>query len=155
MTRRLLDWQPASPSRYPCLASALFLSEKEFLAQALAAYNAASRDLVPPPGERWLDRHNGPYSNAEGFYDSLVHHFSERLRRRAYLTGHMVQSPGPGEVADEPGPGAGRSPADMGHGWPASASAGGPRSSGPSASPERVTPMQNGFSSSDDGKDFQ
>jgi hypothetical protein len=108
------DWVPATADRYPTLKSAIFVSGDDFLRLALQAYYAAMRDMVPPAGESWLQGGDGvaielPYSCPEELQRSLLHHLGERLSGHAHKTGHFVALPAR----------AGRSPADMGHGWPA------------------------------------
>lgn len=127
MSRTAQNWIGPASGRYPTLASAIYLGQEEFLRHALDVYQAAKRDVLPEPGESWLDAEGWPWATAQEFYDSLLLRFGERLRRRAQLTGHLVESQAQDDAGDNncPEPGAGRSPADKGHGWPASP-AGGP-----------------------------
>ena len=125
MSRTYATWLGSYNGHYPTLASAVYLTQEEFLRHALDAYNLARRDLLPESGQRWLDPEtDGSWSTAQGFYEGMVHHIQERLRRRAALTGHLAEVPFE-EEQEEAGDincqdlGAGRSPADKGQGRPA------------------------------------
>ena len=128
MSQTSQDWLGSYEGHYPTMASAVYLAPDEFLRHALDAYNLARRDLLPENGQRWLDPEtNGSWSTAQGFYQGVMQRLGERLRRRALLTGHLVQSQIEDDASDNNAQtqGDGRSPSDMGHGWPAPA-AGGP-----------------------------
>ena len=124
MSQTCEKWKGAYEGHYPTMASAVFLTPAEFLGHAMDAYNAAKRNLLPDPGSPWLDS-CGSWSTAQGFYESLTARLAERLRRRALLTGHLVEVQIEDDASDNKDLGAGRSPADVGHGWPVVALAAG------------------------------
>lgn len=123
-------WVGPIPARYPTPDACRFIRAEDFLALALKAYLAASRQMEPPAGEPWVEA-GATWADAEGFYDALRRGLTDRLRRAAVDAGHLLQEPWSAEDWAELGgsespPGAGRSPADKGHGWPAFAPAVGP-----------------------------
>jgi hypothetical protein len=139
------EWVKPDPARYPTPAACRFIRGEDFMALALKAYLAASRELVPPAGERWVDDLGNVWSGPEGFFDALLHHLGERLRWHAIDSKHLLEVPWSAEdiaedarssaefmamleqAARNVSPvGGGRSPPDKGHGWPALAPAVGP-----------------------------
>lgn len=126
MSRLAQDWQGAYAGHYPTMKSAMYVSREEFLAHALDVYKLATKDLCPPDREPWMQG-DGSWSTAEGFCESLMFRMGERLRRRAVLTGHLLETPWPDSQDDtdtdcSPGRSLGQT---MGHGCPA-LPAGGP-----------------------------
>ena len=125
MSRTSQDWVGPEAGRYPTLASAIYLGQAEFLRHALDVYQAAKRDLLPEPGEPWLDAEGWPWATAQEFYNCLQLRFGERLRRRAQLTGHLVEfeveddDDSQDDAGDNNSREAARSAVSMGHGCPA------------------------------------
>jgi hypothetical protein len=135
-------WAKPTAARYPTLRSALYCSAEDFLRLALQAHYAAVRDMQPPDGQRWLWSDSDlvepmPWGGAEFLHDQLLHHLGERLRRLAIERGHLAEvpcAPDPeDDFEDPPLPGAGRSPAVKGQGWPVLVPAVGPALQGPQA----------------------
>jgi hypothetical protein len=134
-------WAGPDPARYPTPAACRFIRGEDFMALALKAYLAASRDLVPPTGTPWVDE-GATWSDAECFHAALERHLGERLRRAAIDGGHLVEEPCSAEESAEDAAfqsalaawaggssspaGGGRSPPDKGQGWPALVPAVGP-----------------------------
>lgn len=77
-------------------ASCRFVGPDEFVAMALAAYYAASRDLEPPEGEPWAytgDDVSGVayWAGPEDFLAGLLHHVDQRLHGMAIDRGYAVE----------------------------------------------------------------
>lgn len=145
-------WVRGTGLRYPTPRSVQFASAEDFLRLALQAHLAACRDMVPPPGERWIDADlDSTWAGPEDFMQGLLHHLGDRLRRHAIKTRHLAEVPWTAdEVAEHEAfeaetqswlddldarasgagngaaAGAGRSPAHKGQGCPALLSAVGP-----------------------------
>lgn len=120
------SWAPCTAERYPDLQAALFVDQRQFLELCLDAYRDARRAMEPPKGETWVDAQGEvTWSDANGFYEELLHFLSQRLYLRACLTGHAGNQFDDSDEAtllelfEGAAPGAGRSPADKGHGCPA------------------------------------
>lgn len=135
----LCDWLPPTVAHYPTLSRALFVSGDDFLRLAMQAWLAARRDLSPERGQPWICREGLPAEDdglpwgcARDFSESLLFHLGERLCLHAHRTGHFVVAEVQRARAAQPA-GAGRSPADKGHGCPASSPAVGPAPAEPGA----------------------
>ncbi len=115
-----LQWLPARVEVYRSPARCKFLTAESFLSVALQAYLAASKDLVPPSGEPWVDE-GATWASAQGFYDGLLHEIEQRLRLAALVSGDLFE-----RFYQDTDPGAGRSLAVMAHGCAASSPAVGP-----------------------------
>lgn len=85
-----LRWLPARVEVYSVPARCKFLTAEAFLSLALQAYLGASKDLVPPPGEPWVDE-GATWTNAESFYDGLLSQVADRLRLAALASGDLFE----------------------------------------------------------------
>ena len=90
-------WAKATSDRYPVPRAVAFVDRAAFLALAAAAYERASRELLPPVGQPWAED-GGVWSGPEDFHDGLLHHVGECLRRQALEAGHLVEVPKGQEV---------------------------------------------------------
>lgn len=114
--RVLTSWVPPNdPTRYPCPAAVRFVSGEEVLTITMQAFLQASRDVLPPPGQPWIEDDLYVWAGPEDFFKHLLDAIESRLRRLALERGHLQLLP------EESMGCRGGTPADMGHGCPASA----------------------------------
>lgn len=106
---------PNDPTRYPRPASVRFVQGDEVLTIAMQAYLEASRSVVPPPGQPWIEDGLFVWSSPEDFANHLLDAIRSRLDVLALKRGHQ-------ELVTDAAPGCrGGAPAVKGHGCPASA----------------------------------
>jgi hypothetical protein len=88
------DWC-VRPVLYPTPKHVPFLTAEQFLAVALKAYYAACNELIPPKGEKWLERLDDGtwslWSGPENFYDGLRRNLDERVRAIAIKRGCLIR----------------------------------------------------------------
>lgn len=106
------EWVQPQSAAYPSPKACCYFSERELLGLALDSYRAALRGLSPPAGEPW-SLEGSAWAGPESFVEGLALELVTRLRRRAYLTGHMIPAQ---EWSPDDARGAGGTPADMAHG---------------------------------------
>ncbi|MDQ4682356.1 hypothetical protein [Stenotrophomonas maltophilia group sp. RNC7] len=107
-----LEWVQPQSAAYPSPKACCYFSERELLGLALDSYRAALRGLSPPAGEPW-SLEGSAWAGPESFVEGLALELVTRLRRRAYLTGHMIPAQ---EWSPDDARGAVGTPADMAHG---------------------------------------
>jgi hypothetical protein len=102
-------------SKRPRLHFAPPITPDHLLTLTLGAYYATVKLCTPPADEPEPASWSGP----NDFADQITEEVRRRMARHLY--GPLVDQPVNWEADDLREMGAGRSPADMGHGWPASA----------------------------------
>lgn len=126
MSRTEERWLPARLEFYPKPKSCQFVTGEQFLALAMKAYVAASRKLLPLPGEPWGED-GGAWAHAQDFYDHLCFEIGERLRVAALASRDLVEVSCTDDVGGLGGPEPEAEPlASMAHGCAASLPAVGP-----------------------------
>lgn len=80
---------------YPTARLVPFCSCQQFVEAAMKAYYAACRELVPPPGQAWIERVDGRFlawAGPQDFHAGLFRELDARVRVLAIQRGDLVRT---------------------------------------------------------------